>query len=138
MLGRNRGPKECLKTLCRFSEKECDTGSAHLLRVALQRRALAYDVANLFRYDIMERWHQSLFDRLHHEPPPGYLAPSLHQIVAADKALWLLVSEGTRAKLTEMDPDNSTLRLCESVYDFSMWHAVFVITVLSLCALIFT
>ena len=101
-------------------DKECDTSSAHLLRVALQRRALAYDVANLFRYDIMERWHQSLFDRLHHEPPPGYLAPSLHQLVAADKALWLLVSEGTHAKLAEMDPDNATLRLCESHMN---WYA---------------
>ena len=112
--------KGSIKVSSAASEKECDTGSAHLLRVALQRRALAYDVANLFRYDIMERWHQSLFDRLHHEPPPGYLAPSLHQIVAADKALWLLVSEGTRAKLTEMDPDNATLRLCESHMN---WYA---------------
>ena len=103
-----------IKVSSAASEKECDTSSAHLLRVALQRRALAYDVANLFRYDIMQRWHQSLFDRLHHEPPPGYLAPSLHQLVAADKALWLLVSEGTRAKLSEMDPDNTALRLCES------------------------
>ncbi|CAE7310483.1 unnamed protein product [Symbiodinium sp. KB8] len=103
-----------IKVSSAASERECDTSSAHLLRVALQRRALAYDVANLFRYDIIERWHQSLFDRLHHEPPPGYLAPSLHQIVAADKALWLLVSEGTRAKLSEMDPDSSSLRLCES------------------------
>ena len=95
--------KGSIKVSSAASEKECDTSSAHLLRVALQRRALSYDVANLFRYDIMERWHQSLFDRLHHEPP-----------LAADKALWLLVSEGTRAKLSEMDPDNTSLRLCES------------------------
>ncbi|CAE7225523.1 unnamed protein product, partial [Symbiodinium sp. CCMP2456] len=101
---------------------ECDTSSAHLLRVALQRRALAYDVANLFSFSVLERWHQSLFDRLHHVPPPGYLATSLHQLVAADKALWLLVAEDTRAKLTEMDPDQPALRLCESHMNYYADH----------------
>ncbi|CAE7279443.1 unnamed protein product [Symbiodinium sp. CCMP2456] len=101
---------------------ECDTSSAHLLRVALQRRALAYDVANLFSFNVMEKWHQSLFDRFHHVPPPGYLATSLHQLVAADKALWLLVAEDTRAKLTEMDPDQPALRLCESHMNYYTDH----------------
>ncbi|CAE7239379.1 unnamed protein product, partial [Symbiodinium sp. CCMP2456] len=102
-------------------DTECDTSSAHLLRVALQRRALAYDVANLSSFNVMEKWHQSLFDRLHHVPPPGYLATSLHQLVAADK-LWLLVAEDTRAKLTEMDPDQPALRLCESHMNYYTDH----------------
>ena len=54
------------------------------------------DVAGIISYDVMERWHQSLFDRLHYEPPPHYVAPGLAQLIAADKALWLLVSEDTR------------------------------------------
>ena len=114
--------KGSIKVSKASQDTECDTSSAHLLRVALQRRALAYDVANLFTFNIMERWHQSLFDRLHHVPPPGYLATSLHQLVAADKALWLLVAEDTRAKLTEMDTDQPALRLCESHMNYYADH----------------
>ena len=106
--------KGSIKVSSASAEKDCDTSSAHLLRVALQRRALAYDVAGIISYDVMERWHQSLFDRLHYEPPPHYAAPGLAQLIAADKALWLLVSEDTRAKISEMDPDSPRLRLCES------------------------
>ncbi|CAE7338338.1 unnamed protein product [Symbiodinium sp. CCMP2592] len=111
-----------IKVTSASHEKDCDTGSAHLLRVALQRRALAYDVANIITFDVMERWHQSLFDRLHYEPPPNYTAPGLAQLVAADKALWLLVSEDTRAKLTEMDPDSPHIRLCDSYMNYYSDH----------------
>ncbi|CAE7276556.1 unnamed protein product [Symbiodinium sp. CCMP2592] len=111
-----------IKVTSASHEKDCDTGSAHLLRVALQRRALAYDVANIITFDVMERWHQSLFDRLHYEPPPNYSAPGLAQLIAADKALWLLVSEDTRAKLTEMDPDSPHSRICDSYMNYYSDH----------------
>ena len=68
-------------------DKECDTGSAHLLRMALRRRALAYDVANITSFDL-ERWHQSLFDRLNYELPPGYSSPSMAQLIAGLSGCW--------------------------------------------------
>ncbi|CAE7464330.1 unnamed protein product [Symbiodinium sp. CCMP2456] len=46
----------------------------------------------------------------------------LQPIDRGGQALWLLVAEDTRAKLIEMDPDNVTLRLCESHVNYYADH----------------
>ena len=107
-----------IKVSSAASEKECDTSSAHLLRVALQRRALAYDVANLFRYDIMERWHQSLFDRLHHEPPlggPSYTHPYTHPRIPASSRPQRV---GSKRKHATGTVQLSVCNTCPSLLEF--------------------
>ena len=81
-------------------ELTCDVSSAHLLRMASQRRALAYDAAH---FHVQEKWNQSLFDRMSCPTLPGFSAFSLDQLLVADRALWLKLSEQTRGLIKQLD-----------------------------------
>ena len=69
------------------------------LRSALQRRALAYELAGVASFKVLEKWTNHLFHKLQQEPPPGFRYISQDQLIRADKALWLKVAEDTRAKV---------------------------------------
>ena len=84
-------------------ELTCDVSSAHLLRMAFQKRALAYDAAQLLSFHVQEKWNQSFFDRMSCPTLPGFSAFSLDQLLAADRALWLKFSEQTRGVVKQLD-----------------------------------
>ena len=82
---------------------ECSTiqGDIHL-RSAFTRRSLAYELANVASFEVMEGWSQLLFDRVCQDPPAGYKHISVEQIMVADRKLWVKVSEETRSNVTAM------------------------------------
>lgn len=52
---------------------------------ALTRRAVAYDFAELVSFDVSRRYCDLLLKHLTREPPPGYSATTLAQLVKADQ-----------------------------------------------------
>lgn len=82
---------------------DCSIQGEIRLRAAFTRRSLAYDLANVASFEVMEAWSQKLFHRLCQEPPAGYRHISTDQIIQADKKLWVKVSEMTRSKVTQLD-----------------------------------
>eukprot|EP00435_Cladocopium_sp_Y103_P067680 s126_g30.t1 len=74
---------------------------------AMQRRALAYDMAGVASFLVLEKWANLLFERLQQEPPGGHKYVTHDQILRADKALWLKVAEQTRAKVQSNGTDKA-------------------------------
>lgn len=72
----------------------------HRLKMAFQRRAMAYDIANVGSFQVMDLWTQTLFDKLNEPQLPGHRAVSLDQILQADKTLWVKLADETRASLS--------------------------------------
>ena len=60
---------------------------------ALKRRALAFDLVGICTYDVMAAYHADLLDHLHTLPPPGYSAVSVQQVLRADRAAFMFLSE---------------------------------------------
>ena len=77
-----------------------DLSSDLFLRYALQRRALAYDMASLIQYEVLELWHDLLFNRRMREPVPGFGEVSLQQIRSADKFFFEKLGRATRTGCT--------------------------------------
>ena len=78
---------------------QCSLTGDLRLRNAMQRRALAYEIAGIASFVVLERWSNMLFERLQQEPPSGYRYVTHDQFLRADKALWLRVAEETRAQV---------------------------------------
>ena len=68
-----------------------------LMRFALQRRAVAYDLCNLVKYEIMESWHDMLIAVRLREPVSGFMTVSTDQILNADKYLHEVLARLTRS-----------------------------------------
>lgn len=71
----------------------------HRLRLAFHRRALAYDIAKIGTFQTMDKWTQTLFDKITEPAVSGFKSVSVDQAINADKALWVKLSEETRANL---------------------------------------
>ena len=79
---------------------ECSIQGDIRLRAAFTRRSLAYELANVASFEVMEGWSQLLFDRVCQDPPSGYMHISIEQILVADRKLWVKISEETRSLVT--------------------------------------
>ena len=77
------------------SEQKADLSSEYRVRVAMQRRALAFDQFSLLPFEDMENWHNHIFELLQRTAPPGHGALSLDQILRADKQLWVTFGQLT-------------------------------------------
>ncbi|CAE7215912.1 gpt [Symbiodinium sp. CCMP2592] len=84
----------------KMQESQCTLTGELQARQALQRRALAYDLARLCDYAVMETYHEELFQLLTRPPPPNALYVSMGQIREADKHLFIRIAEQTRGSLT--------------------------------------
>jgi len=60
---------------------------------AMKRRSLAFDIAQVCSFHSINAYCADLFDYLHHPPPPGYSPVSLTQVLRADRAAFLWMSE---------------------------------------------
>ncbi|CAE7229947.1 unnamed protein product, partial [Symbiodinium microadriaticum] len=69
------------------------------LRMALQRKSLAMDLAGLVSFQVAESWHTYLFTVREREVPKNMKQVSLQQILDADKRLWILLAEEVRGKI---------------------------------------
>ena len=47
----------------------------------------------------MDRWTQTLFDKITDMPLPGFRTVAIDQAINADKALWIKLAEETRGNL---------------------------------------
>ena len=88
-----------LKVKGHDADLECGVTGEMKLREAFRRRALAMDLAQMVSYTVSEEWHAFLFLSIQRDPPKGFRSVSLGQIIAADKRLWVLVSESTRGNV---------------------------------------
>ena len=77
----------------KHSDLTCSTVSELEVSNALKRRALAFDLVGVCAYDIMASYRADLLDHLHTALPPGYSAVSVQQILRADRAAFLFMSE---------------------------------------------
>ena len=85
-------------------EAAADTGELRV-RLCMQRRALAFQLANIASFVTLDTFIAKLLALLTKKSIPGYRNVSLSQIVAADQALWQKVSQETRGMiLTSGDP----------------------------------
>ncbi|CAE7204871.1 car [Symbiodinium sp. CCMP2592] len=71
----------------------CAIGSDLDLVLALRRRALAMDLVGIVSYEVANKYHQSLLQRLREAPPPDYAKVTVAQISRADRAAWLKMAE---------------------------------------------
>ena len=78
---------------------QCSLTGDLRLRTAMQRRALAYEMAGIASFLVLEKWANLLFEKLQQEPPQGFRYVNHDQLLRADKALWLRIAEETRAQV---------------------------------------
>ncbi|CAL1136988.1 unnamed protein product [Cladocopium goreaui] len=71
----------------------------HKLRQAFLRRSLAYDLAGIATFAVLDLWTQKLFEKMNEAPLSNYRHLSVEQVINADKALWVKVSNDTRGRL---------------------------------------
>lgn len=71
----------------------------HRLRLAFLRRSLAYDLSGIGTFSVLDIWTQKLFEKMNDPPLSGYRTISVEQVLNADRALWVKVSNDTRSKL---------------------------------------
>ena len=71
----------------------------HKLRQAFLRRPLAYDLAGIATFSVLDLWTQKLFEKMNEAPIANYRHISVEQAINADKALWVKVSNEMRGKL---------------------------------------
>ncbi len=75
------------------AELTCPTITELEVSNAFKRRALAFDLAGAITYDVMAACHADLLDHLHLPSPPGYSPVSVQQVLRADRAAFLYLSE---------------------------------------------
>ena len=65
-----------------------NTDSEIKLHYAFVRRALAFQFGQVMSFDQHNLWETFLFEAIHREAPPGYLRPTLSQVLQCDRAAW--------------------------------------------------
>ena len=76
-------------------DESCDTSTALSLHHALQRRSLALDVVGVTDYFKVQAFADFLMSHLHEPVMHGFKPTSVQQVLAADRAAWIRLSELT-------------------------------------------
>ena len=69
------------------------------VRQALSRRSRAFDLASLCDYQIMESWHEKMFEIMQRVPPNNCSPVTMMQAKEADKMLWKKMAESIRGSI---------------------------------------
>ena len=88
-----------LKLAASNKVEPCDTSSEILLRYCLMRRGLAMEQSNILAYHHHDKWLETILACRLETVPAGYSRTTFQQIEAADKRLFMLLAEKTRAGL---------------------------------------
>ena len=96
----NLAADHSLKVTMKPHELACDVASEMRLRQAWSRRSLAFDMANLASFRVLEEHVQFLFSVLQRVQPKGFAGVQLSQIIEADKQLFILASNNLMGRLT--------------------------------------
>ncbi|CAE7915198.1 SLC24A2, partial [Symbiodinium necroappetens] len=78
-------------------EVRADTSTELLLQLALQRRGIAMEMANILDYHVHYHWVERLLSARLDSHPATHLQPTLDQCQQADRKLWQLLGESTRS-----------------------------------------
>ena len=91
---------------------------------ALQRRALAYDLANVITYEKMMLWNEKLMKARLTDPPPGFNRVSFAQLERADRRFFAEVCDLTSGiqLTTGGRPFEKVLKEC--MYDSEVLHCL--------------
>ena len=71
----------------------CSTNTELEVANAFRRRALAFDLVGICSYNIMTSYRVDLLHHLHTPPPPGYSPITIQQVLRADRAAFIFLSE---------------------------------------------
>ena len=88
-----------LKLNKRQKLEDANVTGEHRLRQAFLRRNLAYDLAGIGTFATMDLWTQKLFEKMNEPPLANYRGITVEQVLNADKALWVKLSNETRGRL---------------------------------------
>ena len=80
----------------KLGKLDADISSDMFLRLALMRRGLALDQANILDYLVHDLWVERIFDVRTSDQPDGYSQVSHQQVINADKQLFVKLAEMTR------------------------------------------
>lgn len=97
---------------------EADLSSDMFVRLALMRRGLAFDQANLLDYLEHDRWVEKIFDCRVASQPDGYAKISMQQIINADRKLFVKLAEGSRSGVQT----TATGRPLDAIFRNTMEH----------------
>lgn len=86
------------------------------VKMALQRRALAYHLAGLGTYQKLDALIQRMYALMTREPVKGFRAVTLQQIINADREMWLQAAQQSRGK-TLVDPTRPLDAILEKVFE---------------------
>ena len=92
-----------LKMTRKLSDSSCSLSGDLRVRTALQRRSLAFDLARLCDYGVMEEYHDQLFQLMLRDPPPNCVCTSMSQVKEADRQLFCRIADSTRGALSLRD-----------------------------------
>lgn len=85
----------------KLEKKNCDVvadvNNDLKVQQALQRRALAYDQANIIQYEQLMAWNDRLMKARLTDPPPGYCRVTYAQLERADRRLFVELNDRTRS-----------------------------------------
>jgi hypothetical protein len=102
-------PGEPLKVTTASQLPEARLATDLEIRNAFVRRALAYDAANLITYSRMETWIVKIFRLMQQPALDDHAQITLQQAYRADKRLWALMAEETRANIIPAPGGNKPL-----------------------------
>ena len=96
-----------LKVDKKRDEVLADIQSDLKVQQALQRRALAYDQANVVGYHELSKWHDKLLKARLTDPPPGYSRITFGQMERADRKFFAELCDQTRSGIQMVNDGRS-------------------------------
>ena len=88
------------------AELKADVSDNLLLKMTLERRALAFDQTSLIGHRRFEAWHSIMLAALLSEPPAGFQRVTIEQLSRADLALFYHMMKSTRNGI-RLKPDGT-------------------------------
>ena len=80
-------------------EIQAETSGDLKVKMAMQRRALAYHIAGICTFQTIDGLIQRMFALMTKEPVRGFRAVSLQQVINADREMWMLAAQEARGKV---------------------------------------
>ena len=99
----------------------------HRLRQAFLRGSSAYDLSGMAIFTTLDLWTQNPFEKMNEQPLANYRSIPMEQVINADKALWVRLSNETRGKLQPKTGEAKAfvlpLRDCASIQRcYNIWR----------------
>eukprot|EP00434_Breviolum_minutum_P046212 symbB.v1.2.041655.t1/scaffold8457.1/size11431/1 len=88
-----------MKLSKRQREIKADISGDLKVKMAMQRRALAYHMAGACNYNVLDGIIARMFSLLTKEPVAGFRAVTLQQLTMAEREMWMMASQSTRGQL---------------------------------------